>query len=650
MTEGLRRIWTRLWPVISGVSLRVKIMGIALLMIAFLGLGLTAQTRIMLARSLERELEERALSVARDLAFRSTDLILTNNLYSLYTLTRETVRNNEDVRYAFVVDPQGNLLAHSFETGFPPDLLTANRVAAGEPYHREIFQTEEGLIQDVAVPVFGGRAGTVRVGMSYRRLQATVGAATRRLLLTTLGVSLLGIGLSSLLTWLLTRPVRVLEEATRRVAEGDLSQRVTPWADDEIGHLQHAFNAMVERLEQSRREMEAFNQDLLRRNRELSTLYRVSRILAGPTDMERALEDVLKETASVLGAEGGWVCLTGQGSECWVRASFWAGSPRAMSLDECPKCVACLVVRARGQPTVLTAPSADCPACPLCVGNGATPVRHAIVPLRIKEESVGVLSVVGRGEIGPEDLGLLEAVGRQVGIGIENARLWEEVRQKETVRRDLLHRLMTAQEEERRRIARELHDEAGQALTSLLVSLRLMENAQSLEEVRALVAGMREVVSQTLNEVHNLAVELRPSVLDDLGLVPALARYVQGCRVRFGIGVDLEVVGLESVRLPEAVETAVYRIAQEALTNAVRHAGAQHVSIILERRGNTVVLIVEDDGQGFDVRAVMAAREQGRLGLHGMAERASLVGGRLTVESTPGAGTTVMLEVPVGAE
>ncbi len=107
MTEGLRRIWARLWPLISGVSLRVKIMGIPLLMIAVLGLGLTAQTRIMLAHSLERELEERALSVARDLAFRSTDLILTNNLYSLYILTRETVRNNEDVRYAFVVDPQG---------------------------------------------------------------------------------------------------------------------------------------------------------------------------------------------------------------------------------------------------------------------------------------------------------------------------------------------------------------------------------------------------------------------------------------------------------------------------------------------------------------------------------------------------------------
>ncbi|MGB9775987.1 MAG: ATP-binding protein [Anaerolineae bacterium] len=645
MSERFLRFWLRLWPVISGVSLRIKIMGIALLMIAVLGLGLTAQTRAMLARSLERELEQRALSIARDLAFRSTDLILTNNLYSLYVLTRETVRNNEDVRYAFILDPQGNLLAHSFEGGFPPDLLAANGVAAGESYHREILRTEEGLIQDVAVPVFGGRAGTVRVGMSYRRLEAVVGAATRRLLLTTLAVSLVGVGLSSLLTWLLTQPVRALEEATRRVAEGDLSQRVAPWADDEIGHLQASFNTMVERLERSRREMEAFQQDLLRRNRELTTLYQVSRILAGPTDPERALGEALRETATAIGAVGGWVCLAGREEACRVWTSFWAGPDRAPDLSGCPRCAGCLAARGESHPLVLRAPSPDCPFCPLG-GDGQGPFHHVLIPLRIREDPVGLLSLVCRGEVGPEDLRLLEAVGRQVGVGIENTRLWEEVRRKEAVRRDLLHRLMRAQEEERQRIARELHDEAGQALTALLVNLRLVENAASLEEARALVAGMREVVNQTLDEVHNLALELRPSVLDDLGLVPALARYVQSCRARFGLEADLEVVGMGTARLSSEVETAIYRIAQEAVTNAARHARARHVSVVLERRGNRVVLLVEDDGQGFDVEAV---RERGRLGLYGMEERATLVGGHLRVESRPGAGTTVVVEVPVEA-
>lgn len=640
--------WSLLWPIISNVSLRVKIMGIALLMILLLSLGLTAQTREILAHSLEQEMGQRAISIASDMAFRSTNLILTNNLYSLYILTRETVRNNRDVRYAFVVDPQGNLLAHSFDEGFPPDLLAANKIEAGEPYHREVFQTEEGLIQDIAVPVFGGRIGTVRIGMSYQRLQATVRALTQRLLLTAFTISIIGIGLSSFLTWVLTKPVRALEEATRRVAEGDLSYRITPWSNDEIGHLQAAFNEMVERLAQSRQEMEAFNRDLLRRNRELSTLCRVSRILAGPIELEKALEEALKEAIAAVGAEGGWVCLAERDVDCRMKASFWKNPSRAFPLQGCPKCIACLKARSWWHPIVIRAPSDECPACPLHVGEDTESIHHAIVPLQVKGEPVGVLSVVGHGEIDSENLGLLEAIGRQVGVGIENARLWEEVQQKEAIRRELLHRLMTAQEEERRRIARELHDEAGQALTSLLISLRLMENATSLEEVRSLIAGMREVVSQTLDEIHNLAVELRPSVLDDLGLVPALARYIQGCNARFGIKVDLEVVGLESVRLPEAVETAVYRIAQEALTNAARHSRAQHVSVVLERRGNTIVLIVEDDGQGFNLEEVMGAQERSRLGLHGMMERASLIGGRLTVESAPGSGTTILLEVPIG--
>ncbi|MGB9871787.1 MAG: ATP-binding protein, partial [Anaerolineae bacterium] len=439
--------------------------------------------------------------------------------------------------------------------------------------------------------------------------------------------------------------VRALEEATRRVAEGDLSQRVAPWADDEIGHLQASFNTMVERLERSRREMEAFQQDLLRRNRELTTLYQVSRILAGPTDPERALGEALRETATAIGAVGGWVCLAGREEACRVWTSFWAGPDRAPDLSGCPRCAGCLAARGESHPLVLRAPSPDCPFCPLG-GDGQGPFHHVLIPLRIREDPVGLLSLVCRGEVGPEDLRLLEAVGRQVGVGIENTRLWEEVRRKEAVRRDLLHRLMRAQEEERQRIARELHDEAGQALTALLVNLRLVENAASLEEARALVAGMREVVNQTLDEVHNLALELRPSVLDDLGLVPALARYVQSCRARFGLEADLEVVGMGTARLSSEVETAIYRIAQEAVTNAARHARARHVSVVLERRGNRVVLLVEDDGQGFDVEAV---RERGRLGLYGMEERATLVGGHLRVESRPGAGTTVVVEVPVEA-
>jgi len=645
-----RQVWSVLWPILSSVSLRVKIMGIALVSIFSLGLGITWQARAMMVRSLQRELEQRGISIARDLAFRSTDLVLTNNLYGLYTLARETVQINEDVRYTFLVDPAGNVLAHSFEGGFPADPLSVNRPEEGQPYRLQRIQTEEGLILDVAVPVFDGRAGVARVGMSHRRLDGVVAGATRWLLVTMLAVSLVGIGLSSLLTWLLTRPVRALTEATRRVGEGDLSPRLTPWAADEIGYLQESFNTMVERLARARQEMAAVNESLLRRNRELSTLYQVSQALSGPLELEAALQDVLRQTVTAVGAMGGWVCLVAAGnSDCRTCATFWLNGPSRFPIERCPHCTACERVRTGPHPAVLVPASSECSACPLLREDDASDrMYHIAIPLQVKGETVGMLNVVCQEEACQEDLGLMEAVGRQVGVGIENARLWEELRRKEAVRRELLHKAITAQEEERRRIARELHDEASQALAALLVSLRLMENAPSLEEARAQVARMREVVNQTLDEIRALAWELRPSVLDDLGLVPALTRYIQSCRSRFGMEIDLEVVGLDQVRLPWKVETALYRIAQEALTNAARHAGARHVSVILEKRGNQVLLIVEDDGRGFDLAQVRASsQERGRLGLYGMEERASLVGGRLTIESAPGSGTTVVVEVPL---
>ncbi len=645
-----RHLWSTLWPVLSGVSLRVKIMGIALVSIFSLGLGITGQARAMMVRSLQRELEQRGISIARDLAFRSTDLILTNNLYGLYTLARETVQANEDVRYAFLVDPAGKVLAHSFEGGFPAGLLSVNQPEKGQPYRLQKVQTEEGLILDVAVPVFDGRAGVARVGMSYRRLDGVVAGATGWLLVTTLVASLVGIGLSSLLTWLLTRPVQALTEATRRVGEGDLSPRLRPWAKDEIGYLQESFNTMVERLARARQEMAAVNESLLRRNRELSTLYGVSQALSGPLELEAALQDVLQQTVTAVEARGGWVCLvTADHSDCRTCAAFWRdGAPRFL-MDRCPHCAACERVRAGPHLAVLVPASSECPACPLLEETwGADGVYHVAIPLQVKGETVGMLNVVCQETVCQEDMGLLDAVGRQVGVGIANARLWEELRRKEAVRRELLHKAITAQEEERRRIARELHDEASQALAALLVSLRLMENAPNLEDARAQGARMREVVNQTLDEIRALAWELRPSVLDDLGLVPALTRYIQSCRSRFGMEIDLEVVGLDQVRLPWEVETALYRIAQEALTNAARHAGARHVSVVLEQRGNRALLIVEDDGEGFDVAQVRASvQERGRLGLYGMEERASLVGGRLTVESAPGSGTTVVVEVPL---
>jgi signal transduction histidine kinase len=151
-----------------------------------------------------------------------------------------------------------------------------------------------------------------------------------------------------------------------------------------------------------------------------------------------------------------------------------------------------------------------------------------------------------------------------------------------------------------------------------------------------------------LEALHDLALELRPSALDELGLAAALQRYVKDFGAKHRLGVDFQVHGFDGGRLPPSMETTLYRIAQEALTNVARHAGAANVSVLVERRGDSAILIVEDDGRGFDVeRALRLGRDEGSLGLFGMRERAVLIDGILTIESQPNGGSTILVKVPL---
>jgi signal transduction histidine kinase len=230
----------------------------------------------------------------------------------------------------------------------------------------------------------------------------------------------------------------------------------------------------------------------------------------------------------------------------------------------------------------------------------------------------------------------------------ELARSRTELTRKEEIRVRLLEQVITAQEDERKRIARELHDETSQALTSLMLGLKLLEQRPDLAGTREALADLRAVAGKTLDSVHDLALQLRPSVLDDLGLVPAVDRLVADLQRTHGIAAAFETNLRAGPRLPAAMETALYRITQEALTNVGRHAGARSVSVVLEARRGSVRLIVEDDGRGFDAaRFLPDARDDRSLGIFGMRERATLLGGSLTIESTPRTGTTVFVEVPL---
>jgi len=214
----------------------------------------------------------------------------------------------------------------------------------------------------------------------------------------------------------------------------------------------------------------------------------------------------------------------------------------------------------------------------------------------------------------------------------------------ERARREFLARLVFAQEDERRRIAREMHDQFGEHLTALALRIRLLKDASAdRADWRAHVESIEAIAQRLDHDVDQLVWQLRPTALDDLGLRAALANYVQDWSARVGIPARLHSSGLMDDRLPADVETALYRIAQEALTNVAKHAGASGVEVILERRADSVVLIVEDDGVGFEPASRETATEG--FGLLGMRERASLVGAALEIESSPGNGTAVFVRM-----
>jgi signal transduction histidine kinase len=266
------------------------------------------------------------------------------------------------------------------------------------------------------------------------------------------------------------------------------------------------------------------------------------------------------------------------------------------------------------------------------------PSTGLYVPLIIHDRPVGAIAIhdkIGGSErdlrFTDEDLRLAEWFGQRVAVGVDLS---------QRVQRDALQRVVAAQELERKRLARELHDETGQALTSILLGLRALEETDDPEGVRTTAAALREMTVQTLQDVRRLAVELRPSALDDFGLVPAIERLLDGFRAQTGLVVHLETQIEE--RLPGEVETSLYRIVQEALTNIIKHARARHVSVLITRRDSTVSAVIEDDGRGFAPDDIHDG-----LGLLGMRERLALLNGTLIIESAPGRGTTLVAEVPV---
>ena len=316
----------------------------------------------------------------------------------------------------------------------------------------------------------------------------------------------------------------------------------------------------------------------------------------------------------------------------------------------------------------------------LVLSNSFTPLTHALLVLAALCLSAGLTMLLLRETFRP--IHSLREATRRFNAGDHAARaslapltdpdvaalvldvnaLWDRleadaatIREKTEQAERLAAQVIMAQEEERRRVARELHDEAGQALTAVIIGLE--RGLASMPEVyaadlpiqpRQLISNLRDLAAQTLDEVRKLALELRPSVLDDLGLVAALRQYVRATEERSGLAAQLTVVGWDDnadTRLPAEVETALFRITQEALTNAIRHAQAQSVQVRLRRMPERVTLEVRDDGVGLGAAASPSEGEH--LGMFGMRERARLLGAEFVATPVSPRGTLVQVSVPL---
>ncbi len=225
--------------------------------------------------------------------------------------------------------------------------------------------------------------------------------------------------------------------------------------------------------------------------------------------------------------------------------------------------------------------------------------------------------------------------------------LYHKLHQRDKERGDLLGKIITAQEEERRRIARELHDEVSQTLTGLVMSLGSAETLLSRDSAaRQRLKSLRGLTSEAVEEVRRLIHDLRPSLLDDLGLIAAIGWYVENYLAPAGVKAELETQGFDR-RLPPTVEITLFRVVQEAITNIVKHAQAKTAHIRLQLTDSTIIVTIEDDGVGFNARTLRRERRKGMaVGLLGMEERINLLGGKLNIESQPGGGTCVHFEIP----
>jgi signal transduction histidine kinase/HAMP domain-containing protein len=565
-----------------------------------------------------------------------------------------------------VIDRNGRILARY------PDPEDAVGSTIGSSALQPLLAESEGIIEEV------GRDGVTRIyafkvlcclasGDVYVRIGIPKAVAfaepdrvLRRNLWTLGGVSLFAL-LAAYFGGNLTvvREVQSLVRTTQRLAAGDFGARTgLSQYGGEFGQLAASLDQMAGALEVREAERLQAEAALRLHSARTEALAKIAARLNAHLELQSVLSLVCHETASALAVSAASVSLYDESLDL-LRIVSYCGLPEDFDqwIEEL-EWSTCTEPLKAGE-TVVVPDVLDSPELPTASLFAALDIRSFVTtPMMHEQRLVGTLCVFMRGQVRgftQDELAFLKAISDQAAQAIANARLYEALGQEQHLCAGLLERVISAQEEERKRIARELHDDTSQGLTASILSLDAAEMALRTDgpKTEEHVATAREILGRVLDSIQRLMRDLRPALLDDLGLIPAIKSHAEERLVPQGISFSVEGQGTEG-RLPSVMETALFRIAQEAITNIVKHSGASEVLITLNVRNGKVLLVVKDNGAGFDVSSVSTMKRGGRgLGLHGMQERATILGGKCQIESTAGRGTMVLVEVPsmkVGGE
>ncbi len=383
---------------------------------------------------------------------------------------------------------------------------------------------------------------------------------------------------------------------------------------------------------------------------ELSTLLEASRAASSTLELESVLTLIAQQMVTAIGVTG---CTLFRFDPEADRITTWVEWREGSRCTECKDAVYSLkelpatrLVLEERQPRVILATNPDADPAEVALLREQDAVSLLMLPLAAGDRVIGLAKLVNGAErtFTDAEIGLCRALASQAAVAIQNALLFEEVRAGRQRLETLSRQLVQLQEVERRHIARELHDEISQVLTGLKLALETIRRLPA-DMARERLGKAQELVNELMARVRELSLNLRPTMLDDSGLLPALLWHFGHYTAQTGVVVSFEHSGLER-RFPAEVETAAYRIVQEALTNVARYAGVNEVAVRVTADEEKLCVEVEDEGVGFDPMSALGAGST--FGLVGMHERAILLGGQLTLDSAPGRGTRLKAELPVG--